>query len=288
MKPLSDGPIESERMQQQHSGCASEDEARRAKCTGLAGRCSTEGITAAAEAAAAAHRAMHSSPATYHPIGARSPIARVTAVPRTPRFAKDVNSEEIQTQNRAVSLSRAAYKQEVSDGLHSETHSAAKRSPPKTWHKTRGLNEENTHNFLINSSGPEQTTSGRNGDNRTRLSVRLISQALSSSVKDRAFDRSTTSPNKAKTPADLDRQLQEEREKTQHAEGQLEQLTASLAAEKDTCTALLGERAALTRLQAELVERCSLLELQAQMALSNTEQESESGGDVSDVGSVVE
>lgn len=56
--------------------------------------------------------------------------------------------------------------------------------------------------------------------------------------------------------------LQEEREKTRRAEGQLEQLTASLAAEKDTCTALLGERAALTRLQAELAERCSLLELQ--------------------------
>ena len=49
--------------------------------------------------------------------------------------------------------------------------------------------------------------------------------------------------------------------RARRAEAELEQLTASLAAEKDTCTALLGERAALTRLQAELAERCSLLEL---------------------------
>lgn len=288
MNPLSHGPIEFERMQQQHTGCASEDEARRAIGTGLAGRCSNKGIAAASEAAAAAHRSMHPSPATCHPVGASSPIAHATAVQRTPRFVKDTNSEEFQTQNRAVSLNRASYNKDVSDGVQSEMHSAAKRSPLKTWPKTHGQNEETAHHFSIKSSGPEQTTSGRKGDNRARLSVRLISQALSSSVKDRAFDRSATAPTKVKTPADFDRQLQEEREKTQLAEGQLEQLTASLAAEKDMCTALLGERAALTRLQAELVERCSLLELQAQMALRNTEPESENSGDLSDVDSVFE
>lgn len=77
--------------------------------------------------------------------------------------------------------------------------------------------------------------------------------------------------NHAAGAEDLDRQLQEEREKIQRAEGQLEQLTASLAAEKDTCTALLGERAELKRLQAELSERCSLLELQARMLGDCTE-----------------
>ncbi len=55
--------------------------------------------------------------------------------------------------------------------------------------------------------------------------------------------------------------MQEERGRARRAEAELEQLTASLAAEKDTCTALLGERVALTSLQAELAERCSLLEL---------------------------
>jgi hypothetical protein len=55
-------------------------------------------------------------------------------------------------------LHRASYNKDVSDGVQSEMHSAAKRSPLKTWPKTHGQNEETAHHFSIKSSGAVNLT----------------------------------------------------------------------------------------------------------------------------------